>query len=111
MRRLAHEAAAGVVLGDLGYRTAHVDVDDVGAHAFDDLRGLGHLLRIAAEDLNRDRPLFLRVLGVLQRAIDAADQPLGADHLGHDQTAAAMPLDEAAERRVGHPRHRRYGER
>ena len=31
--RLAHQAAARVVLGDLRHRAAHVDVDDVGAHA------------------------------------------------------------------------------
>ena len=39
-----HEAAAGVVLRDLRHRAAHVDVDDVGAHAFDDARGFGHLV-------------------------------------------------------------------
>ena len=76
MLRLAHQAAAGVVLRNLRHRAAHVDVDDVGAHALDDLRGVRHLLGIAAEDLNRDRPLFLGVLGVLERAIDAANEPL-----------------------------------
>ena len=111
MRRLAHQAAAGVVLRDLRHRTAHVDVDDVGAHAFDDLRGRRHLVGIAAEDLDRDRPLFLGVLGVLERAIDAADQPFGAHHLGDDQPAAAVALDQPAERRVGHAGHRRDGER
>ena len=39
MRRFAHQAAAGVVLRDLRDRAAHVHVDDVGAHALDDLRG------------------------------------------------------------------------
>ena len=72
---------------------------------------VGHLLRIAAEDLDRDRPLFLGVLGVLERAIDAAHQPLGAHHLGDDEAAAAVALDQAAERRVGHAGHRRDGER
>src|SRR5262249_1311587 len=61
--------------------------------------------RVAAEDLNRDRPLLLGVLSVLQRAIDPAHEPLGADHLGHDETASAMTLDQTAERRVGHARH------
>ena len=85
VRRLAHQAAAGVVLRDFRHRTAHVDVDDIGAHALDNLRRVGHLLGIAAEDLNGDRPLFFGVLGVLERPIDAANQPFGTDHLGHDQ--------------------------
>ena len=70
-------------------------------------RGVGHLGRIAAEDLDRDRTLFLGVLGVLERAVDAADQALGADHLGDDEPAAALALDQAAERGVGHAGHRR----
>ena len=40
-----------------------------------------------------------------------ADEPLGADHLAHDQAAAAMALDQPAEGRVGHARHRRERER
>jgi len=109
--RLAHEAAAGVVLRDLRHRTTHVDVDDVGAHAFDNLRRISHHLRIAAEDLNRHRPLFLGVFGVLEGAIDAADQPLGTDHLGDDQPASALALDETTECGVGHARHRRERDR
>ena len=109
--RLAHQAAAGVVLGDLRHRAAHVDVDDVGAHALDDLRRGGHLVGIAAEDLDRDRPLLFGVSGVLERAVDAAHQTLGADHLGHDEPASALALDEAAERSVGHARHRGERER
>ncbi len=111
MRGLAHQAAAGVVLGDLRHRAAHVDVDDVGAHLLDDARGFGHLGGLAAEDLDRDGPLFLGVLGVLERAIDAAHQALAADHLGHDQTATALALHQAAKRRVGHARHRRDDKR
>ena len=105
MLRLAHEAAARIVLRDLRHRAAHVDIDDVGAELFDDLRGRRHLFGIAAEDLNRDRPLLLGVLRVLECPIDAADEPLGADHLGHHETAAAMALHETAEGRVGHAGH------
>ena len=78
VRGLAHQAAAGVVLRDLRHRAAHVDVDDVGADAFDDLRGFRHLRGVAAEDLNRNRPFFFGVFGVLERPIDAAHQPFGA---------------------------------
>ena len=44
--------------------------------AFDDLRRVSHLLGIATEDLDRDRPLFFGVFRVLQRAVDTADQTL-----------------------------------
>ena len=111
VRRFAHQAAPGVVLRDLRHRASHVDVDDVGADAFDDLRGRRHLFRIAAEDLNRDRPLFFGVLRVFERAIDPAHQPLGAHHLADDQTAPALPLHETAECRVRHARHRRERKR
>ena len=110
VRGLAHQTATGVVLRNLRHRTSHVHVDDVGAHAFDDLRGGGHLLRIAAEDLDRDRALLFGVFREIERPIDAAHQPLGADHLGHDETAPALPLHEPAECAVGHAGHGRHGE-
>ena len=106
VRGLAHQAAAGVVLRDLRHRAAHVDVHDVGAHALDDLRRRSHRCRVAAEDLDRDRPLWLRELGVLERAIDAAHEPFRAHHLGDDEAAAAVTLHEPAEGGVGHARHR-----
>src|SRR5262249_12969194 len=70
----------------------------------------GHLLRIAAKDLDRDGALFLGVLRVLERPVDPAHEPLGAHHLGDHQAAAAVPLHETAECRVGHARHGRDGE-
>jgi hypothetical protein len=73
--RFAHQAAACIVFGNLRDRTSHVDVDDVGAEALDDLGGVSHDFRIAAEDLNRDRPFLFREFRVLQRAIDAANSP------------------------------------
>ena len=78
---------------------------------FDDLRRRRHLGRIAAENLDRDRSFFLRVFRVLQRAIDTADEPLGRDHLRHDEATAPVPLDQPAKRRVGHAGHRRHDER
>ena len=111
VRRLAHEAAARVVLGDLRHRAAHVDVDDVGAHLLDHARRFGHPRRLAAEDLDGDGPLLFGVLGVLERAIDAAHQPLAADHLGHDEAAPTLALHQAAKRGVGHTRHGRDDKR
>jgi len=62
-------------------------------------------------NLDRNRPFFLRVLGVLERPIDSAHEPLGADHLGHDKPTPARALDEAPKGRVRHPRPGREGER
>jgi hypothetical protein len=75
------------------------------------LRGIGHLLRIAAEDLDRDGPLLLGVLRVLERPVDPAHQPLGAHHLGDHKAAPAVPFHQAAESRVRHARHGRDGKR
>ncbi len=99
------------MLRDLRHWASHVHVNDVGAHAFDDLRGVSHLDGIAPENLDRNRPLLLGVFRVLQRAADAADQPFGRDHFGHDQAAAALSLHEAAKRGVCHARHRRHHKR
>jgi hypothetical protein len=104
---LAHQAAPGVVPGDLRHRAAHVDVDDVGAKALHDPRGVGHRRGIAAEDLDRDRPLLLGEFRVLERAIDSAHEALGAHHLGDHKTAPALALHQPAKRGVGHAGHRR----
>ncbi len=109
--RFAHQAAAGMMLGDFRHRAAHVDVHDIGAHALDDARRLGHAIRIAAEDLDGHGPLFLGVLGVLERPVDAAHQPLAAHHLAYDQAAPAVPLHQPAEGRVGHAGHGRDDQR
>ena len=74
------------------------------------VRRLGHALGLAAEDLNRHRPLFLGVLGVLERAVDAAHEPLAADHFRDDQAAATLALHQAAEGRIGHAGHGRHHE-
>ena len=97
---LLHEAAARVVLCDLRDRTAHADVHDVGAHGLDDSRRLGHRVRIAAKDLVGHGTLLDRVLRVLERVVDTADEPPGADHLSDHQAAAPLALHETAKRRV-----------
>ena len=66
---------------------------------------------VAAEELDGDRPLFVRVVEVLERPIDAAHEALRRHHLRHDQAAAALPLHEAAERAVGHAGHGRDAHR
>src|SRR5687768_2146117 len=110
MLRIAHQAAAGVVLRNLGNGASHVDVDDVGAHAFDHLCGRRHPGGITAEDLNRDRALLLRIFRVLERPVDSADEALRGHHLGHHETTATLPLYQPAEGSVGHAGHRRDDE-
>ena len=69
-------------------------------------RGLGHHLRLAAEDLQRVRPLDLGVVPqVPHRPGVGAHQPLGAHQLGGAQRRA-HPEGEHAERLLAHPRHR-----
>jgi hypothetical protein len=109
--RFAHQAAAGVVLGDLGHGASHVHIDDVGAHSLHNLRRGCHLVGLAPENLNRNRSLFFGVLRVLERSIDPANEALRTHHLGDDETAAAVTLDQTAECRVGHSRHRGDGKR
>ena len=58
-------------------------------------------------DTGRSASVYPRI----QRPIDPADQPLAAHHLGDDQPASALPLDQPAERRIRHPRHRGDDER
>ncbi len=111
MIRLAHQAAACIVLRDLGHGATHVHVDNVRAQPFHYLRGISHLLRIAAENLDRDGALFFGVFGVLERAIDAAHEAIGTDHLGDDEPAASVALDETAKRRIRHAGHGRHDER
>ena len=49
---VAHQRRAGIAAGHLLGRAAHVDVDDVGALARGDARGLGHVARLAAGKLH-----------------------------------------------------------
>src|SRR5882672_1711434 len=105
MSWFAHQAATRVVLRDLWYRASHVHVDDVGAHAFDDLRGGRHFFRVTPENLNRDWPLLLGIFRVFERSVDAAYEPFRADHFSDDQTATTVALDQTPKRRVRHPRH------
>jgi hypothetical protein len=47
MIEIAHQCRAGLAAGDMARRTAHVDVDDVGAGGFRNARALRHPMRLA----------------------------------------------------------------
>jgi hypothetical protein len=98
------------VLRNLRNRASHVDIDDVGAQSFNDLRRIGHLFWVAAKNLNRYGALLLGVLSVFERPINPAYEPFRAHHLGDDKPASAMTLHEAPEGGVRHAGHRRDDE-
>ena len=54
--------------------------------------------------------LSVGIIGLFD-APHAANQAFAADHFGHNETASALALHQAAERRIGHPRHRRDDKR
>ena len=49
---IAHQRRTGLAAGHMTGRTTHIDIDDVGAGGFRDLRALGHPMRLAARELN-----------------------------------------------------------
>ena len=117
-RQVAQQARAAVALHHLVHRAAEVDIDDVEAQVLADARGVGHHLRIGAEQLRGDGVLLrlegqiLAACGVGLRAPQRGADAVRAGELGHDQAAAAQVADEAAEHRVGDAGHgRQHGGR
>ena len=110
MHFVAHQRRAGMAVDDLFHRAAEIDVDQPRAAIGVELGRLGHDLRLAAGELHRHRLLLGAALRHRQRLPRLADRRLAGDHLGDDKRGA-VPLDEAAERQVGHPRHRRQDDR
>ena len=102
---IAHQRGAGLAAGDVAGRTAHVDVDDVGAGGFRDPRALGHPVRLAAGKLN-DMRADARGLAAQQRHRAAVDEIVAGGHFGDDETRAKCS-GQTPERRVGDARHRR----
>ena len=108
---IAHECRTVAAADDLAHRAAHVDVQNVRAgvcqrHG----RGLGHDLRLMAEDLHGGRVLVRRRPEQLLRLFIVIDQRLGAHHFraGEGSTLCAA---QRAKWRVGHARHGRERER
>ena len=73
--------------------------------------GLGQRLGMGAEKLDELRRPCLAAGDHLQGAAVAAAQPLGGDHLRHQQAAAADLVHETAQGVVGQPGHRGQDER
>jgi len=104
VREVAHQGAPGRLAGDLAGGTAHIDVDDVGALPFRDPRALGHVARLASDELNHMR-LEIAALGAAAHVRPAGDQFGARHHLGDDE-ARAQRMGEAAKGQIRNPRHR-----
>ena len=101
---IAHQCAAGELAGDLAGRTAHVDVDDVGAEPFRDAGTLGHPVRFAPGKLHGEGTLA-RKLGPAQHVAALAHQFFAGDHLGDDKPRP-KPVCGLPERQIRDARHR-----
>ena len=103
--RGAHEPRAVPALGHLGDRTAHVDVDDLGARDLGgQSSGLFHAGRVAAEDLGGGGMLDLPQLEQGDGFFVLVAERLGADHLGDGVAAAQLPANRA-EAQIGDAGH------
>ena len=90
--RFAHQAATGLCFAIFGTGQPMLTSTMSAPMPSTICAAAAIFVGIAAEDLNGDRPFFLRVLGVLERPVDPAHESFRAHHLGHDETAAAWRL-------------------
>ena len=114
MIEVAHQRRAGRTVGHVFRRTAHIDVDDVGAGAFRDTRALAHPIGFAAGDLHH-----MQARAMIRHALLRDVRPLsvalfgerGASGHFRDHEARAKARRLAAERRIGDAQHRRQKHR
>ena len=102
---IAHQRRTGLAAGHVARRTAHVDIDDVGAGGFGDPRALRHPVRLAAGELHDMRADAGR-LAAQPRHRPAVDEIVAGGHFGDDE-AGAEARGQTSKRRIGDPRHRR----
>ena len=106
---IAHQRRPTGLARHFARRTAHVDVDDLGAQIDSDPRAFRHPLRLAAGELHHERPeAFADCLA--QHVSPRPDQLGARHHLRNDQPGAQI-LRQPAERQVRHARHRRQQHR
>ena len=103
-REVAEEAGAAA-LHDFFGGAAEVDVDGVVAEVLDHSGGVGHDLRVGAEELRGDGVLVFLEIKVAESFVGAAGDAFGAGELGHQQAAVAEAADDTAEERVGDAGH------
>ena len=99
-----------MTVDDLFDRAAEIDVDEACPAIGVELGRLGHDTRLAAGELDRHRLLLGAALRHGQGLPRRADRRLARDHLRDDERRAVL-FDDAAERQIGHARHRRQDDR
>ena len=110
MQFVAHQGRAGMAVDDLFDRAAEIDVDKRRATIRIELGRLGHDPRLAAGELDGHRLLLGAALRHREGLARLADRRLAGDHLRDDKRGPLL-LDDAAERQIGHPGHRRQDDR
>jgi hypothetical protein len=107
---VAHQRRPGVAVDDLLDRAAEIEVDQHGAAIGVEFGRLGHDTGLAAGELDRHRLLLGAASRHRQGLPCFADRRLARDHLGDDERGAVL-FDDAPERQIAHPRHRRQDDR
>tara|TARA_B100002003_G_scaffold36894_1_gene32285 strand:- start:883 stop:1770 length:888 start_codon:yes stop_codon:yes gene_type:complete len=106
--RVAHHSSASSPLSDLLHKTAHVDIDNVGAEILQPLRGIHNAFHIMPVKLKHNRALVLAEAQLLLGAQAAAAPPLQlvhVDEFGVAQRRAQRSADRP-KRQIGESRHR-----
>ena len=111
-RKIAQQAGAAVAGHHFFHRASEVDVDDVEAHVLAIARGVGHHVRVGAEQLRGNGMLIRVEIEIAEGAgglggARGGDDAVGAGELRHDESAAALGADQAAEHGVGDAGHGR----
>jgi len=89
-RLVLQQCRARPNIADLLRRTAHVDIDDLGAMIDVVACRIGQHLRIVARDLHRDRRRFVTVVHAQPRLARVPQLRVGDRHLGHCQPGAQL---------------------
>ena len=110
MQLIAHQRRTGMAVDYFFDRATEIDVDQPRAAIGIQLGRLRHDLRLAPGKLDRHRLLLGAALRHRQRLAGVADRRLAGNHF-RDHQGGALPFDDAAERQIGHPRHRRQDDR
>ncbi len=105
MVEIAHQRRTGLAAGHVPRRTAHVDVDDVGAGGFRNPRAFRHPAGLAARELN-DMRTYSGRLASQPRHRAAIDEIIAGGHFGDDESGAKRSR-QTPKRRVGNAGHRR----
>jgi hypothetical protein len=85
--KVAHQCGAGLTAGHVAGRTAHIDIDDVGARGFGDPRALRHPAGFAARELN-DMRAYSGCLAAQTRHRTTVDKIVAGGHFRNHKAGA-----------------------